>query len=100
MIILFAGIAAKAFVGPGEALLMMSGEQKICAMVYFAALIINIAGNLALIPHFGINGAAMATMAAMTAEAALLFVIIHRRLGINMNILSRKHTIANSREAS
>lgn len=99
MAILFAGIAAKAFVGPGEALLMMSGEQKICAMVYFAALIINIAGNLALIPHFGINGAATATMAAMTAEAALLFVIIHRRLGINMNILSKKHTIANSREA-
>ncbi|MCR9139575.1 MAG: lipopolysaccharide biosynthesis protein [Alphaproteobacteria bacterium] len=89
MFILFAGILAKAFIGPGEALLTMAGEQKICALVYFIALVVNISGNLLLIPILGLTGAAVATMLAMTVEAALLFTVIRKRLNITMSILSR-----------
>lgn len=92
MFILFAGIAAKALIGPGESLLTMSGHQKICAAVYFAVLAVNIAGNIALIPVFGIEGAAMATAFAMCVEALLLLIIIRRRLGISMHILSWPRT--------
>ncbi|MEM6464094.1 MAG: lipopolysaccharide biosynthesis protein [Pseudomonadota bacterium] len=91
MFILFIGIAAKAFIGPGEALLTMAGQQKICALIYLAVLTVNVAGNIALIPHFGINGAAAATMTAMFAETLLLFAIIRARLGIAMHVLSRRH---------
>jgi len=89
MFILFAGILAKAFIGPGEALLTMAGEQKICALVYFVALAVNISGNLALIPLLGLTGAAIATMTAMTVEAVLLFAVIRKRLNIAMSIVSR-----------
>ena len=87
MFILFAGIAVKAFIGPGEALLTMAGQQKICALIYLAVLLVNIAGNVALIPRMGINGAAVATMCAMFAEAILLYVVIRVRLGISMHVL-------------
>ncbi|MEX3011393.1 lipopolysaccharide biosynthesis protein [Hoeflea sp. TYP-13] len=99
MFILFAGIAAKAFIGPGEALLTMTGQQKICALIYFAVLAVNVAGNIVLIPQFGINGAAAATMTAMFAEALLLFFIVRSRLGINMNVLSKPQRIAANSEA-
>ncbi len=99
MFILFAGIAVKALVGPGEALLTMAGEQKICALIYLAVLLVNIAGNIVLIPQYGINGAATATMLAMVAEALLLFVIIRTRLGISMHVLSNLLTRRTEREA-
>ena len=89
MFILFAGILAKAMIGPGEALLVMSGEQKICALVYFSALIVNLGGNLILIPMIGLAGAATATMLAMMAETVLLYVVIRKRLNINMSLLAK-----------
>lgn len=99
MFILFAGIMAKAFLGPGEVLLTMAGEQKICAAVYVVVLTINIGGNMILIPALGISGAAIATAVAMTAEALLLFVVIRRRLGITMTILNRPSGKPASEEA-
>ncbi|WP_419914678.1 lipopolysaccharide biosynthesis protein [Hoeflea sp.] len=90
MFILFAGVAAKALIGPGEALLTMAGQQKICALIYLGVLVVNIVGNIILIPHFGINGAAAATMTAMLVETALLYTVIRSRLGISMFVLSRQ----------
>lgn len=82
MALLFIGIIAKASVGPGEVLLTMADQQTICVLVYVAALAVNIGLNIALIPLYGIFGAAMATAAAMLVEALLLFLAIRRRLGI------------------
>lgn len=82
MALLFVGIIAKASVGPGEVLLTMADQQKTCVLVYAGALAINIALNVILIPHYGIFGAAVATAAAMLAEAAGLFLAIRSRLGI------------------
>ena len=83
MALLFVGIIAKASVGPGEMLLTMADQQAICVLVYVGALAVNIVLNLALIPVYGIFGAAMATAAAMLVEAVLLFFSIRRRLGIS-----------------
>ncbi|MBW3096487.1 polysaccharide biosynthesis C-terminal domain-containing protein [Pseudohoeflea coraliihabitans] len=82
MFILFAGILAKAAVGPAETLLTMAGHQKICALLYASALAINIALNILLIPRYGIEGAALATAAAMICEALLLHLTVRRTLGM------------------
>ena len=88
MVILFAGIIAKAMIGPGEVLLTMAGELKICATIYATALAVNLGLNVVLIPLWGLHGAATATAGAMVIEASLLHLTIRRRLGIVMFIAS------------
>ena len=88
MVVLFGGIIAKAMIGPGEVLLTMSGEHKICAVIYGVALAANLGLNVTLIPAWGLLGAATATAAAMVIEAGLLHITIRRRLGIVMFIAS------------
>ncbi|WP_422371617.1 lipopolysaccharide biosynthesis protein [Hoeflea sp.] len=90
MAVLFAGIMAKAMIGPGEVLLTMAGEQKICAAIYAFALAANLGLNVLLIPSWGLLGAATATAAAMWVEAILLHVVIRRKLGIVMFIAAGK----------
>ncbi len=82
MAVLFAGIMAKALVGPGEVLLTMSGEQRLCVAVYAVALAANIAFNVTLIPLFGVMGAAIATASAMMVEAVLLHLAVRGKLSI------------------
>jgi len=82
MAILLAGILAKALVGPGEVLLTMAGEQRLCVAVYAVALAANIAFNVTLIPLFGITGAAIATAGAMVVEAVLLHIAVRSKLSI------------------
>ncbi|WP_269284491.1 lipopolysaccharide biosynthesis protein [Sinorhizobium psoraleae] len=82
MAILFAGILAKAFVGPVETLLTMAGRQKLCVILYATALAVNIALNLVLIPAFGLTGAALATAGAMFVEAAILHLAARRTFDI------------------
>ncbi|WP_306874028.1 lipopolysaccharide biosynthesis protein [Neorhizobium galegae] len=82
MAILFCGILAKAMVGPGEVLLSMAGRQKLCVLLYAVTLLASIGLNIALIPRFGLTGAAMATATAMMIEAILLHIAVRRTLGI------------------
>jgi O-antigen/teichoic acid export membrane protein len=82
MAILLAGILAKSLVGPAETLLMMAGKQNLCVTLYAGALTANVSLNLALIPHYGIEGTAIATASAMAVEAILLHVAVRHTLGI------------------
>ena len=82
MFILFVGILAKALIGPGEVLLTMAGQQKLCVVVYAVALAANISFNVTLIPLFGLTGAAAATTGAMIVEAMLLHLVVRRKLSI------------------
>lgn len=84
MAILFAGIMAKAFIGPAEALLTMGGQQALCVKLYAAALAANLALNVTLIPVFGLTGAAMATAGAMMVEATLLHLAVRHTFGIRL----------------
>lgn len=81
---LMAGVVARAFVGPAESLLTMSGHQKACAWVFVMTLALNLALNFALIPLWGLWGAALATGTAMLVEALLLGLAVYRHLGIVM----------------
>ena len=89
MVILFLGILAKASVGPGEVLLTMAGEQRLCVKLYAVALAANIGLNVTLIPIFGIEGAALAAAGAMAVEAVLLHLAVRRKLSIVLFAFAR-----------
>ncbi|NTG08764.1 lipopolysaccharide biosynthesis protein [Rhizobium rhizogenes] len=88
--ILLAGVLVRALVGPAEILLMMADRQMLCVYLYAVALVANIGLNLLLIPHFGIEGAAIATASAMAVEAVLLHIAVRRALGIVLFALIRR----------
>ncbi len=85
--VLAVGLLARASVGPAERLLTMLGEQRICALVYATAFLLNLALCVVLIPWIGLMGAAVATATALVTESALLFVVAKRRLGLHVFIL-------------
>jgi O-antigen/teichoic acid export membrane protein len=89
MFVLAIGLMARASVGPVERLLNMVGEQRACAAVYAGAFAINLLLCFLLIPPMGPMGAAIAIAGAMVVEAALLFFVAKRRLGIHVFIWRR-----------
>jgi O-antigen/teichoic acid export membrane protein len=89
MFVLAIGLMARASVGPVERLLNMVGEQRACAAVYAGAFAINLILCFLLIPPMGPMGAAIAIAGAMVVEAALLFFVAKRRLGIHVFIWRR-----------
>ena len=66
----------------------MTGHQNICAGIFGAALAINIALNLMLIPTYGLLGAAYASAIAIGTEALLLVLVVYRRVGVLMFVLA------------
>ncbi len=82
--ILVIGILARASIGPVEMLLSMAGSQTLVAAVFGAALAVNVALNLVLIPLFGLPGAAAATTIAMVVETVLIAAAVRRRFGFRV----------------
>ena len=87
MFILAVGMLSRAAVGPAERLLNMLGERKQCAGIYALAFAINLVLCVLLIPHIGIEGAAVATSTALVVELILLYRVTRRRLGYHVFIL-------------
>ena len=84
MFVLAIGLMARAAVGPAERLLMMVGQQYLCALAYVVAFSVNLIGCFVLAKPYGGMGVAIATSAAFICELALLFLIAKRRLGIHL----------------
>ncbi len=78
MFILAAGILARAAAGPAQGLLVVTGQQNITAAVLCASVLLNCILNLALIPQYGLYGAATATATAFALESLILFIIADR----------------------
>lgn len=93
LIVLLCGIVIRSSIGPAEALLVMAGSQKMCAGIYAITLSVNVALNIALIPVFGILGAAIATSIALVFESAALHSAAKRALGIHAFIVPCKRTV-------
>jgi O-antigen/teichoic acid export membrane protein len=89
MFILAVGLLARAAIGPIERLLNMLGEQRACALIYGCAFAVNIGLSFALIPSFGMTGAASATACALLTESVLLFLVTRNRLGFHVFIWGR-----------
>ncbi len=88
MFILAAGLVIRSAVGPAESVLRMVGHQKLCAAVLFVSAVVDIALSLALVPPYGVLGAALANAGAMTVSAVLFYVLARRTLGFDVSALS------------
>ncbi len=86
MCILVVGFLFRSSMGPAEYLLNMLGEQALCATVLFAAAVLNIALNFALVPTYGLIGAATATSISLVMLALMNSIVVWRRLAIEIAI--------------
>lgn len=82
--VLMVGLIVQAFSGPAESVLNMSGHERVTAITYTAALALNIALNLALIPWLGAIGAAIATAASLGLASLTLTLAVRKRLNISV----------------
>ena len=89
MCILVIGFLCRSAMGPAEYLLNMLGEQALCATVLGAAAVLNIALNFALVPAFGLIGAASATALSLIFSALMNAVVVWHRLDIEMRDLEK-----------
>ncbi len=80
------GFLARASMGPAEFLLNMLGEQQLCAAVLAVTAALDIALNFALVPRYGLVGAAIATSISLITAALLNYVVARRRLEIEIAI--------------
>ena len=86
MLILVVGFLFRSSMGPAEFLLNMLGQQRLCAAVLATTAVINVALNFALVPAFGLMGAATATSVSLVAAALLNYLAVSRTLGIDIAV--------------
>ncbi len=89
--ILAMGRWVNALTGASGFLLAMTGHQKQAAYILGANSLINIALNYILIPYYGINGAAIATLITMVSWSLMMLAYGKKYIGINAS-LSLKFT--------
>jgi O-antigen/teichoic acid export membrane protein len=82
-----AGLLIRASIGPAESILTMAGEQRICAAVYAGTFLVNLILNYTLIPHFGLQGAAIATSLALVLETVAVYLAVRWRLRLRCSIV-------------
>lgn len=82
--LLVAGHAALAFGGAASTALIASGNERRIAVVTGAGILANLALNLLLVPRFGMDGAAMATLATLALTGLGLVLTARRVLGIGV----------------
>ncbi len=68
--------------GPVECLLIMTGHEKLMRNVVGATAVINIIGNLVLVPLYGATGAAISTAFCLVATDIACLVVVKRKLDI------------------
>ena len=76
LITLLAAQFFNAFSGPGAIYLNMTGRQKILNKILIAGLAVNITLNFYLIPAYGINGAASATLVSLVIWNSITALLI------------------------
>lgn len=81
MMILAVGHIAKAYSGQAEMCLSMIGHQKQAAIILIGTMVMNVAINITLIPIWGVNGAAIATVISLILQSILLSAALKRLSG-------------------
>ncbi len=96
--ILALGLIARAAIGPAERMLTLLGAEGGAAWVYAVAFLVNVSLGFLLIPRFELQGAALASAASMIVEAALLFFMVRRKLGLHAFVVPWKGSFAPARD--
>ncbi len=87
MRILVFGQMVAAVLGPGSMALVMMGRERLVLALNLVALSANLAMNWVLIPNYGMNGAAAATLVSLGGLCAVMAVML-RREGYDPTILA------------
>lgn len=77
------------FCGSVGFLMTMTGHEREAARVVAGAALANVALNAALVPPFGLSGAAVATAVSLVGWNAVLLTRARTRLGIVPTVLGR-----------
>lgn len=91
--ILAFGALVNALAGPVANLLSLTGSESYVSKVMIGTVLLNIALNLALIPVWGIEGAAAATAISMMSWNLTMFGAARRRLGVSPNRLFSRSAV-------
>ena len=80
-IFLSCGRLISSFSGSVGNILQMTGNQNIYASILFIGAVLNIVLNLILIPLYGINGAALASMSSLIIWNLSMVLVVKKKLG-------------------
>ena len=80
-LILSVGRLISSLSGPAGNILQMTNNQNIYAKILFVGALVNIVLNYILIPIYGINGAAIASMFSLVVWNVLMIYEVRRRFG-------------------
>ncbi len=86
--ILSVGMAALTLAYLFAVIINAAGRPAISAATAFGMVALSIAINIALIPKYGLAGAAAATTFASFVSAAMLFLVVHSKVGTPFSFLS------------
>ena len=81
LIIIALGILFSAVCGNTDQILNMTGNEKIFRNITFVSVFLNVVLNIALIPFYGINGAALASLATNIVLNVLSLWYVRKKLG-------------------
>lgn len=84
MVILAFGILARAMTGQAAEVLLVAGKQKESLSLVATVLAINIVLTVALVPLFGVYGAATASALALSMRSAAIVYTVRRTLGLRV----------------
>ncbi|WP_274423758.1 oligosaccharide flippase family protein [Chelativorans sp. YIM 93263] len=84
MIVLGAGMIARALAGQADEMLIVSGRQKQAAWILAATVGVNLSISALLIPWLGIMGAAVGTAIAMATRSMLVAFTVYRLDGLRI----------------
>jgi len=73
-------------VGTGPLVLSMTGHEGVVAIIFSAAALSNVVLNISLIPNYGIEGAAFASMISLFCAKILLSIYAVKRAGLHVTI--------------
>lgn len=102
LLILFCGLVVRSFFGPGALVVSLRDRPYANLPVAAAGLVALVAGNMVLVAPFGLSGAALAALLAITVWSAGWWIVCRKITGVDVSVwrlLARRHDGAGRAEA-
>ena len=87
LILLSAGLMVDAATGPSRIVMMMTGHERDYVRIFGSVIVAGMLVQLAVIPVFGLVGAALVNMGARIVAQLAIAVWSRRRIGLDTSIL-------------
>ena len=88
LVILLVGQLINSLAGPVGFLMTMTGHQKEVSFVTVICFLLNVLLNVALIPIWGMHGAAVATAVTIILFNLVLYILVQRHIHVDPTVLS------------